>query len=44
MLVPKVIDLVHYASYPEPEGVFTIGWIGTPPTAEYLELISAPFR
>lgn len=44
LLLPTVIDLAHYIPCPEPEGVFTIGWIGTPLTASYLEGVAEPLR
>jgi len=45
LLLPTVVDLAHYPAAPvAPEGVFTIGWIGTPLTAAYLDLIAAPLR
>ncbi len=42
--LPTVIDLAHYHPTPPPDGVFTIGWIGTPLTATYLAQIAAPLR
>jgi glycosyltransferase involved in cell wall biosynthesis len=44
LLLPTVIDLDHYALAPEPAGPFTIGWVGTPLTANYLQNIAAPLR
>jgi glycosyltransferase involved in cell wall biosynthesis len=44
LLLPTVVDLAHYPPLPEPQGVFTIGWVGTPLTAEYLAAIAAPLR
>ncbi len=46
--LPTVVDLDHYPVKPEPtapeQGVFTIGWIGTPVTAPYLASLAAPLR
>jgi glycosyltransferase involved in cell wall biosynthesis len=42
--LPTVVDLAHYRPCPEPAGPFTIGWIGTPLTAAYLETITEPLR
>lgn len=42
--LPTVVDLTHYPARPTPSGPFTIGWIGTPLTATYLETIAAPLR
>jgi len=44
LLLPTVVDLAHYAIRPEPAGIFTIGWVGTPLTASYLEAIAGPLR
>ncbi len=44
LLLPTVVDLGHYPPKPPPTGVFTIGWIGTPLTANYLKLIAGPLR
>ncbi len=42
-ILPSVIDLDHYRwnaeSDDRPTGPFTIGWMGSPSTAKYLELI-----
>lgn len=45
-VVPTVIDLDRYPAAPVPvDGeVFTIGWIGSPPTSPYLETLAAPLR
>ena len=43
--MPTVIDLDHYASNPPKHGrnqKFTIGWIGSPSTTKYLEIIKEP--
>lgn len=37
--IPTPIDLDRYAPIYETERTFTIGWIGTPATVKYLELI-----
>jgi glycosyltransferase involved in cell wall biosynthesis len=42
--LPTVVDLAHYRPCPEPAGPFTIGWIGTPLTATYLQTIAEPLR
>jgi glycosyltransferase involved in cell wall biosynthesis len=41
-LIPSVVDLEHYPVVDAPPAPhpFTIGWIGTPKTAQYLHLIS----
>jgi glycosyltransferase involved in cell wall biosynthesis len=44
LMLPTVVDLDHYVPVPPPEGVFTIGWIGTPLTAAYLRLVAEPLR
>lgn len=39
--LPTVIDLERYRTEPQHENlVFTIGWIGSPTTAQYLHLVS----
>ena len=39
-LLPSVVDVSQYAvKQPDADGVFKIGWIGTPVTAKYLGLI-----
>jgi glycosyltransferase involved in cell wall biosynthesis len=41
--LPSVVDLVRYQVAPPPErAIFTIGWIGSPTTAEYLHQIKTP--
>ena len=43
--IPSVIDLDRYQVMPQPENpVFTIGWIGTPATEQYLHLIHPALR
>jgi glycosyltransferase involved in cell wall biosynthesis len=37
--IPTVIDLTHYTVAPSPDGPFSVGWIGMPPTAKYLDQI-----
>lgn len=44
LMLPTVVDLDHYVPAPPPGGVFTIGWIGTPLTASYLQLVAEPLR
>jgi glycosyltransferase involved in cell wall biosynthesis len=43
-ILPTVIDITKYPVISEPNGIFTIGWIGTPNTQKYLQLIAAPLR
>ena len=43
-ILPTVIDITKYPIDPGPKGIFTIGWIGTPITQKYLQLIAAPLR
>lgn len=49
-IVPTVIDLDRYVipkedvAFRGSDGVFTIGWIGTPATAKYLEVIAPALR
>ncbi|SIS10413.1 glycosyltransferase [Natronorubrum thiooxidans] len=44
-IVPTVIDLEKYPHVPPSEdGPFTIGWIGSPTTAQYVEAISPALR
>jgi len=43
-LVPTGLDVNLYESAPEPDGPFTLGWIGGPFTTEYLESIERPLR
>jgi glycosyltransferase involved in cell wall biosynthesis len=42
--LPTVIDLDLYRPRPAPDGPFTIGWVGTPLTAGYLEVIAGPLK
>jgi glycosyltransferase involved in cell wall biosynthesis len=43
--VPTVVDLARYTARPEPPGdEIRIGWIGTPATTRYLELLRVPLR
>ncbi|OYV28743.1 MAG: hypothetical protein B7Z81_15540, partial [Acidocella sp. 20-61-6] len=42
--LPTVVDLDRYPLSPAPDGVFTLGWIGTPLTAAYLDTIAEPLR
>ncbi len=43
--VPTVVDLARYAANPEPPGdEIRVGWIGTPNTTQYLELLRVPLR
>jgi glycosyltransferase involved in cell wall biosynthesis len=44
LLLPTVVDLDHYPPTPAPAGPFTIGWIGTPLTATYLDTIADVLR
>lgn len=44
LLLPTVVDIARYEPRPPPGGPFTIGWIGTPLTAAYLDLVAAPLR
>lgn len=46
LLLPTVIDLDRYGLTPEPDAShkFTIGWIGTPVTAPYLQSLAEPLR
>jgi glycosyltransferase involved in cell wall biosynthesis len=38
--LPTVVDLARYPlTAPQPSAIFTIGWIGSPTTAPYLQLI-----
>ncbi|MBV9568273.1 MAG: glycosyltransferase family 4 protein [Hyphomicrobiales bacterium] len=43
-LAPTGLDISRYDPAPEPEGPFTLGWIGGPFTTEYLESIQTPLR
>jgi glycosyltransferase involved in cell wall biosynthesis len=41
LVLPTVVDLAHYpVTPPRPSAVFTIGWIGTPVTAPYLNRLA----
>src|SRR5262249_41458996 len=42
--IPSTVDTTHYPVQPLPDGPFTIGWIGTPTNAPYLELVAEPLR
>ena len=42
--VPSSVDLDRYPVLPLPEGPFTVGWIGTPPTEKYLALVAEPLH
>jgi len=43
--VPTVVDLERYAVRPEPpDNEIRVGWIGTPATTRYLELLRRPLR
>jgi glycosyltransferase involved in cell wall biosynthesis len=44
LLLPTVVDLEHYMVQPAPAGIFTVGWVGTPLTASYLQAIAGPLR
>jgi len=44
LLLPTVVDLNRYPMVPEPTQIFTVGWIGTPVTAPYLDAIAEPLR
>ncbi len=44
LMLPTVVDLDHYPLTPEPAQEFTLGWVGTPLTAAYLQVIAAPLR
>jgi glycosyltransferase involved in cell wall biosynthesis len=43
-VLPTVIDVSRYPLNPEPEGPFTVGWIGTPHTSRYIKPIEKPLR
>jgi hypothetical protein len=43
-LAPTGLDVNLYDPSPEPEGPFTLGWIGGPFTTEYLKGIRGPLR
>lgn len=43
--IPTVLDITRYRLSPEPDdAVLRIGWIGSPSTAPYLKLLSAPLQ
>jgi glycosyltransferase involved in cell wall biosynthesis len=42
--LPSVVNTKHYAVEPPSDRPFTIGWIGTPVTQKYLQLVSEPLR
>src|SRR5262249_50677297 len=42
--VPTVVDLDRYRVLDEPEGPFTIGWVGTPFNLHYLQPIAGALR
>jgi glycosyltransferase involved in cell wall biosynthesis len=44
LLLPAAVDLAHYPLRPPPAGPFTIGWIGMPSTAPYLNHIAGALR
>ena len=44
-IIPTVLDITRYRLSPEPDDVvLRIGWIGSPSTAPYLKLLSAPLQ
>ena len=43
-LIPTVVDTNQYPLRDEPAGPFTIGWIGTPLNARYLDLVLEPLQ
>lgn len=44
-LVPSVVDLERYPTAPSDDNrVFTVGWIGSPSTARYLQLVVPALR
>lgn len=44
-VIPTVLDITRYRLSPEPDdAVLRIGWIGSPSTAPYLKLLSAPLQ
>lgn len=42
--LPTAVDPDHYEVKPLPEGPFTIGWIGSPITENYLRLVTRPLQ
>jgi glycosyltransferase involved in cell wall biosynthesis len=40
--LPTVVDTERYGPAEKPAGPYTLGWIGTPKTARYLDQIAAP--
>lgn len=42
--LPTVLDLEKYSAARQPNGPFTIGWIGTPVSARNLSLVVQPLR
>jgi glycosyltransferase involved in cell wall biosynthesis len=42
--IPTVVDVDRYPVVDEPDGPFTIGWIGTPANLRYLQTIVRPLR
>jgi glycosyltransferase involved in cell wall biosynthesis len=43
--VPTVIDITRYQVVDEPpDGVFRIGWVGSPSSAQYLPVVYAPLQ
>jgi glycosyltransferase involved in cell wall biosynthesis len=44
LMLPTVVDLDHYPLTSEPAREFTVGWVGTPLTAAYLQVVAAPLR
>jgi len=43
-IVPTVIDINKYEPMYERNDVFTVGWIGSPATSKYLDLIKSPLE
>src|SRR5581483_485872 len=43
-LIPTTVDTSLYPLREEPDGPFTIGWIGTPRNATYLQLVLEPLQ
>lgn len=42
--LPTVVDLRHYPLRPPPDGPFTVGWIGTPTAAGYVDQAAEALR